>query len=1326
MYQPGLGFRAYPTQDTAGGNDYCNYYMDDAGKMLMAFSQLNDSTYANRAANFIIDNAITESGYTYLPSRIVGGCSTYLHVNDSSLASPTYNITTNLVQNPSFETINSSSSLPSNWILSEATGTTGGLTSNAATDGIYSVYATTSGNAGASAFYQNISAQDIVIFAHYDPAAPVNGGIVGNYTASYSTTSRTTQSTSVSSTNPFTWSFYGYPTLTSEIIVPANSQISLGASVSANTTLTGVTLSGRLNETCSGYSVESSPWGAAVSTTVNLTTTPTLYKITVPTGSSPVAVASGCAFHPVFTVNTNTAHPYTITFSFDSQTNEAVAKIPISPTLGELGGTQNAVGFAVERRTNSSSGGGYFVAIVTSGGTILFENGTVTSTDVPHVIGSPVVETRSFDLPYESINQQYGTAVYNYASLNFNMSQVLKSNIIPLSSVVNYVEVGVDTSSAGANFSAYFDSLFVIDNLGAANSPNPGPGVYMPGGYWYASNGILGLTNHSALAGLGVYEQSISIGVVSQDENATNFHLTSNFTSIKQQENTVSGSAPYATDLLLWDIHTNATGTNSRIIFPYSLYIGFAPYKLYLSGGNGSAIHIDEWMGIDTQDSLYSWFNITLGFGQDYVNPQYQVYDLGYSPVQIDDVNWGFGDFNLFTPYIPWWAWMKMANGNVVSETFNNTNPAITNSHVYNSTIAGSSYMTSMYWTGFTNPEFATGFLIQPSEPQNLTEIDYVYNFFGQSLRFVQQNNWGSGSGALNAFGGTSHLFGYDMVLQSGSDWTMPDQMLGLLPTALATNGTDVSMSVSWGIPTYALALWGQKTNNATILNFARELWNSQYQDAEQRANPNPIYYDPTAQPYIYFRALYAFMSAGFLLYPGNQTVTQFGITIAHTTIGNQISSSGDIFGIGESGWGGLFLSLLRQATGVSSQDQVLYDSYIAQIEKNLYGNTTYVPVTTWPYSFSSTDSPAVWNNNKQGTGVNAYCNSPSQVFNCGEMLYGLNEPTGGPDANFVSNWNSSAALASASLIWELSNLQSSGMAVDVNYFPYSTGPSSGNSNTETQPESVVGLLAWMSAMQTSTGTYVSSLKGAGISSITVNPFYGNGYDAVIINLNIPAGKTANMTFNVGTHGAPALVTDNGTPVNYAYDSATGDIILTKVASTIVFGFQNSVGSKQSSSGSCTSSGAPSISITPIYAQIGKTTTKQAQIDNSNNNASETVTGVTFSAPAGILLGTQSGIPQTVNPYSTGTFLISVSVPNSTQPGEYKVTATAPFTETCGANTNPGEIGFTVQVIAQLGSGGPPPWWLAFLETWWWALVIAIIIVIGGVVIAVKRNQDEW
>jgi hypothetical protein len=259
-------------------------------------------------------------------------------------------------------------------------------------------------------------------------------------------------------------------------------------------------------------------------------------------------------------------------------------------------------------------------------------------------------------------------------------------------------------------------------------------------------------------------------------------------------------------------------------------------------------------------------------------------------------------------------------------------------------------------------------------------------------------------------------------------------------------------------------------------------------------------------------------------------------------------------------------------------------------------------------------------------------------------------------------------------------------------------------------------------------------LSGAGITSITHNADYGNGYDAIIVDLSVPAGKTANMTFNVGSRGAPALVTDNGVDTNFAFDGSTGDVILTNVASTLVFAFKNSGGSSSSSSSSsssndCGSSGSPLIATGPVYAEIGKTTIGTAQITNTNNNVSATMSAPTYSPPAesGIQAVTKSGLPQTVGPFDTGTFQFSLSLATSVKPGEYNVSVSTPFTETCAGNTIPGQSGFTIEVIAQkqanVNTNSFP--WLLFLENWWWALTIVGIVVSGSAVIVIQRDRDE-
>ncbi|MGH2637933.1 MAG: hypothetical protein ACRDF4_01385 [Rhabdochlamydiaceae bacterium] len=108
-------------------------------------------------------------------------------------------------------------------------------------------------------------------------------------------------------------------------------------------------------------------------------------------------------------------------------------------------------------------------------------------------------------------------------------------------------------------------------------------------------------------------------------------------------------------------------------------------------------------------------------------------------------------------------------------------------------------------------------------------------------------------------------------------------------------------------------------------------------------------------------------------------------------------------------------------------------------------------------------------------------------------------------------------------------------------------------------------------------------------------------------------------------------------------------------------------------------------------------------------------------------MSTQSGIPHAVQQLNTGTFQIWISLSNLTKPGQDSVTAAVPFTESCNGNPTLGQIGFTVQMIAQMGPvhPNPSPAWLIFFESHWWVFVVMIILVASGIIVAVKRTQDE-
>lgn len=260
--QPIPGFRAYPIQDPSGG-DYCNYWMDDAGKMLSAFAYLGDAQYATYASSFIMNNAIQQDGFYYLPERYVQGCSTYLHVNRTQLASPTYPISFGPVQNPSFELTNTINNQLLYWnTAASGSGTQRDIENSPGicADGSFCVATQASGSPGMAAYVQPVGGTTAFIFAHNDPAIGINGGIIGNFTASFLPVARQT-SQSASSTNQMVFGYDSFPALSYDTVIPANSAFSLAAYVSANVSLTGVTFGVQVNEVCNNYGKETSPWG---------------------------------------------------------------------------------------------------------------------------------------------------------------------------------------------------------------------------------------------------------------------------------------------------------------------------------------------------------------------------------------------------------------------------------------------------------------------------------------------------------------------------------------------------------------------------------------------------------------------------------------------------------------------------------------------------------------------------------------------------------------------------------------------------------------------------------------------------------------------------------------------------------------------------------------------------------------------------------------------------------------------------------------------------------------------------------------------------------
>jgi hypothetical protein len=483
--QPIPGFRAYPIQDPSGG-DYCNYWMDDAGKMLSAFAYLGDAQYATYASSFIMNNAIQQDGFYYLPERYVQGCSTYLHVNRTQLASPTYPISFGPVQNPSFELTNTINNQPLYWnTAASGSGTQKDIENSPGicADGSFCVATQASGSPGMAAYVQPVGGTTAFIFAHNDPAIGINGGIIGNFTASFLPVARQT-SQSASSTNQMVFGYDSFPALSYDTVIPANSAFSLAAYVSANVSLTGVTFGVQVNEVCNNYGKETSPWGGEVTSTVSIGTAPALFKGYVPTGPNAVTVPAGCAFHFIVYLNPNTTHPYTFTIYWDSKSQEAYASYPWYTALADLYSGPSSFGIAIEPQTLAGSTSGFWEALISSGGTILLENGTVQQSDIPNLV-SPV-QVYSFNAG--NLNQ--------WSYVNFNGASLVGS--LNKDSTLQAFEFGVD-STGNTNITAIWDDAFYLLGLGQGNAPWPAAGQWMTAGYYYANNGNIGVTNYSQI-----------------------------------------------------------------------------------------------------------------------------------------------------------------------------------------------------------------------------------------------------------------------------------------------------------------------------------------------------------------------------------------------------------------------------------------------------------------------------------------------------------------------------------------------------------------------------------------------------------------------------------------------------------------------------------------------------------------------------------------------------------------------------------------------------------------------------------------------------------
>lgn len=329
--------------------------------------------------------------------------------------------------------------------------------------------------------------------------------------------------------------------------------------------------------------------------------------------------------------------------------------------------------------------------------------------------------------------------------------------------------------------------------------------------------------------------------------------------------------------------------------------------------------------------------------------------------------------------------------------------------------------------------------------------------------------------------------------------------------------------------------------------------------------------------------------------------------------------------------------------------------------------------------------------------------------------------------------------MSPAPRVWDRSSVNSTSFQID-------TGESSGahiEMNSETQPW---GLEAWLQynlywehtldngnfplyvdfaneqdVLENVHYGVPTSLGSTPVASTTALIVNGTGKDSVYV---FTAGSSPNDVpeNGVSISGSTSYYQSIGGPLNNQYYIGWSSQLDSLDNFTVIY---LSTGGGTSGS-SCSPASSPTISSGPIYARIGMTTQATLTLSNAGNNVSVSVETLTFSSPLTDLQidTTAQSVATSANAGGSNTIPISVDIGKNVPAGEYNVTGQAVISETCGSSTIPGQIGFTLQIVAQNQVKINRFDWLTLIEQWWWAIVILAIVVIGGGVVAFLRRGE--
>ena len=531
-------------------------------------------------------------------------------------------------------------------------------------------------------------------------------------------------------------------------------------------------------------------------------------------------------------------------------------------------------------------------------------------------------------------------------------------------------------------------------------------------------------------------------------------------------------SPNYIAGLFLFDVKVNDTRVFEELMSQpdeddyWTIGDDYITYSRY--------IHMKpEW-------GLYAWYNVTIRKGKPYAEVNSAILNEGSQPLNMTYASFGFGAFSdlIYPLYNPFYIHVMLDNGTSFEHSSSTFSSAPDDYYVWRHSVDGGrvKYIGITGNNSFPN-EFQRGLMI---EVLNYTLTDEVcYSIcYEKSVRVVLADQR-----VINP-GESTPTYSFRVVpilryLRSKYKFVMKN----ILANIESFGNVDVAMPASLGLVVYGLAQYADLTGDSESRSLAETIWNFYY-----------LYFNTQDKDRIYYRSAIAFAAAGLLIDPNNQTYLQFATKIANYVMEKQETSQsspeyGEIkgFGLDEQGWASLLLGKMYEIT--------LNSTYLER-RRILHDAVHCDPSSLEVYMLNSQGEKDT---------VNQYADSSTNLFRVGELLLGM--LSGSSDSGRMA-WNDPVVLTAVSMIYSFSNSSffgQQGTAIECG-------------NTETHSVALAGLYAWINRVKADMeGVYVkytnSTLKAMSWSS-----------RALRIVIDNPEGSTSFINVYAGVLGEPKHV----------------------------------------------------------------------------------------------------------------------------------------------------------------------------------------------------------